>query len=84
MNKLTAMLAIASLALTFSGCGGYQNYNDGYSGSNYHSHNHRHDDDKPKGPTLQEQQVKALENAAKKGADPTSTLYQQILLQQNH
>jgi hypothetical protein len=36
------------------------------------------------GSSLQEKQVKALEDAAKRGADPASTLYQQVLIQQMH
>jgi hypothetical protein len=61
------------------------NPNSGYYDPGHGSHSHaKHDDDKPRQPTLKEKQVKALEDAAKKGADPASTLYQQILLRQMH
>jgi len=64
----------------YSGHGGYGGggYNNGYgSRSNHSESSHKQD-----GPSKQETAVKALQDAAKNGADPSTTLYQQMLIQQ--
>ncbi len=66
--------------------GGYggRGYNDryGYSGRAGQPYNYNYR--KQEAPTKQETSVKALRDAAKRGADPASTLYQQLLIQQQH
>ena len=71
--------------------GGYGSNYPGYNNPNYSGYNNpyssgynRQRDQEKKEPTLQEKQVKALKDAAKNGADPASTLYQQMLIQQSH
>ncbi len=92
MNKpIFLITAIGLLSAVASGCAPYQPYDSysGYSGSGYgssysgyhdhgHSEHHHHKD----GPTKQEASVKALKDAADNGADPASTLYQQLLIRQ--
>jgi hypothetical protein len=68
-----------------NGYSAYQGYNNGYNNNGrYERHEYRGNSSKQEGPTQQQKAVKALRDAAKNGADPASTLYQQMLIQQMH
>jgi len=85
MKQSITLLAAFGLLSVFGGCASYPS--DSYSGyggpSGYHSHSNHSENHHQDGPSKQETAVKALQGAAKSGADPSSTLYQQMLIQQH-
>lgn len=83
MNKLIALCIATGLGLIANGCASYPGYDSPYY-SGYSGYSQPHHHEKERQSSLQEKQVQSLQDAAKKGADPSSTLYQQMLLQQMH